>query len=401
MSDKPLHRTKADWIATGVISAVAIAAVGTVWMTAPIRGSELTTADEPYVATEALTTVPWELGEVWRAPDTSPGNHRPSITAGVIVGAENNSIRGYTPAGEVLWNYDRDVELCSISTGFEAAVASYRTGVGCGDVVALTATEGQYKATRSSIASDIVAPISSNDRIGIIGTERVELWRSDMVRTVEYGEVEAKQEAGQQPFPQCTITSAMTRKELLAITETCPDGSAFLRFQDTTPEDSREPEVSENIEIDANEAHLVAIGENGAAVYVENPAPKIISYTESGIVVEEQLVEAVDFPDAPHQATTADLPHHMSWFDGERLTLFTPNSLNRAQIFDGALGTGIAIDGQLLYPVADGIAVANWDTGEVIRTIPVDRAGYNGEVSLGVAGEVIVEKRGAELVGLA
>lgn len=401
MSEKPLRRTRADLIAAGVITAVAVAAVGTVWATAPIRGSELTTAVQPFVATDALTQVPESLSEIWRAPDTTPGNHKPAITGGVVVGAEDNTLRGYAPDGETLWSYERDVELCSMTTGFEAAVAVYRTGVGCGDVVAITTSEGQYKSTRSAIASAEVAPIASNDRIGILGTERVELWRSDLVRTVEYGEVEAAQEAGQQPFPHCSITSAMTRKDLLAVTESCPDGTSLLRLQDTTPEDSRTPEISQNIALEATGARLVAVGEDSAAIYVDNPAPKIISYNSAGTAMEEQLVEPVDLPAVPFHAATADLPHHMSWFDGDRLMLFTPSSLAVGQIFDDALGTGVAIDGQLLYPTLAGIAVANWDTGEVLRTIPVNRTGYAGEVSLAVAGGVVVEKRGDELVGLA
>ncbi|WP_293955069.1 hypothetical protein [uncultured Corynebacterium sp.] len=400
MSEKPLRRTRADWIATGTITALSLIAVGAVWVTAPIRGSELSTAPEPFVASQSLTTIPDTLTENWRAPDTTPGNHKPSITGGVIVAADTNTLAGYTPDGEQLWTYERDIELCSMSTGFEAAVATYRTGVGCGDVVSLTATQGQYKATRSAPADNNIAPITSNDRIGILGQQRVELWRSDLVRTVEYGEVEAKQEAGQQPFPQCSITSAMTRKELLAVTETCPDGSVFLRFQDTTPEDSREPEVTSNITIDAPEARLVAIGQDSAAVYLDAPTPRIQTYNNEGTLLEEHAVDAADFPDAPFQPATADLPHHMSWFDGQRLALFTPGQLSVGQVFDDALGTGIAIDNRLLYPTPEGIAVANWDTGDTLHTIPLNRGGYTGEISLGVAGSTIVEKRGDEIVGL-
>ncbi len=400
MSEKPLRRTRADWIATGTITALSLIAVGAVWFTAPIRGSELSTAPEPFVASQSLTTIPDTLTETWRAPDTTPGNHKPSVTGGVIVATDNNTMTGYTPEGTPLWNYERDVELCAMSTGFEAAVATYRTGVGCGDTVAITATEGQYKATRSAIASEQVAPITSNDRIGILGRERVELWRSDMVRTVEYGEVNAQQEAGQQPSPECSITSAMTRRELLTLTETCPDGSTFLRFQDTTPEDSRAPEVTSNIIIDAPGARLVAIGEDTAAVYINAPTPRIVTYNHDGAPIEEYPIPAVEFPDTPFQPATADLPHHMSWYNGNNLILFTPERLSVGQIFDDALGTGIAIDGQLLYPVPEGIAVANWDTGETLRLIPVDRAGYTGEVSLAVAGNTLVEKRGADIVGL-
>lgn len=400
MSEKPLRRHRNDLIITGILTTVSLIAVATAWATAPIRGSELTPAPEPFVATTTLTSVPENLDEMWRLGDTTPGAHLPVISAGVIITSEGNTLRAHTPDGRVLWSYDRNVDLCSVSAAFDAAVATYRTGVGCGDVVAINATDGQYKATRSSSADNDVTPIVSNDRVGTVGPERVELWRSDMVRTVEYGEVEAKQEADQQPFPECSITSAMTRKDLLAVTETCPDEGTFLRFQDTTPEDARMPDITQSIQIQSADARLIAIGTDSAAVYAENPTPTIISYDNNGVAIHAQSVEDIDLPAPPFPQATADLPHHMSWFNGGQLMLFSPDELALTLTLDDAIGTGIAIDGQLLYPVTGGIAVADWDTGEISRIIPVDRAGYDGPVFLGLAGGTIVEKRGSELVGL-
>ncbi|MFP7366350.1 hypothetical protein SFC07_11365 [Corynebacterium callunae] len=395
---KILRRTRTDFIATAAIAAVSVIGVATVWATAPIRDAELYPANEAFTATGTLLTVPNELSEVWRSADTST-NFRPSISAGVIVTADGSNIKSFTPAGDQLWSYDRTDELCALSTAFDAAVATYKTGVGCGDVVAINATDGQYKATRSAIASADVVPVTSNDSVGILGTERVELWRSDLVRTVEYGEVEAVQEADQQPNPECSLTSALTRKDLLAVTETCPDGASYLRLQNTTPEDSRVPEISQNFAIP--DGRLVAIGQTAAAVYVTDPQPMIVSFRDTGEKLSEQSVSATTLPDIPFQAATGDLPHHMSWFDGDRLTLFTPTNLTVGQVFEDAIGTGVGIDGQLVYPTEAGLNIANWDTGEVIRTIPIDRGGYQGSVFLGVAGEVFVEKRGTEVVALA
>lgn len=397
VSKLPLRRTKKDFIATGVIAALAVIGIGTVWATAPIRGTELSPAQEPFVAAATTDHIPSQLHEQWRITDTS-NNHKPAITGGVISTADGNTINTYTPDGSLLWSYKRDKELCSFSSGVDAVIATYKTGIGCGDVTSINANDGTYKATRSAISSDQVAPIISNDRIGVLGDERVELWRSDLVRTIEYGDVEAPQESGQQPHPECSITSAMTRKELLAITETCPDGSAFLRFMDTTPEDSRAPEITQDIQI--ADGTIVAIGQSAAAIYVNEPSPKILSYNDDGELIGEHAVEAVGFPDAPFQLHTADLPHHMSWFNGKSLVLLSPSQLNVRQSFNDALGTGIAVDGKLLYPTIEGIAVANWNTGEVLRTIPVDRADYKGEVSLGVVGQVFVEKRGSQIVAL-
>ena len=44
--------------------------------------------------------------------------------------------------------------------------------------------------------------------------------------------------------------------------------------------------------------------------------------------------------------------------------------------------------------------MVDWDNGKVLRTIPVDRKGYTGQVTLKLAGEVLVEKRGDTVVAL-
>ncbi|WP_080796125.1 hypothetical protein [Corynebacterium pacaense] len=399
MGEKPLRRTRTDLILTAAFTAAAIVGVTTVWVTAPARDAHLSTASETFVAGPGIEVVPQSLTQAWTVTDTAPGNHKPLTAGGVVIAADGPTVSGYTPGGDLLWSYEREDDLCALMSGFESAVAVYRTGVGCGDVVEIRAATGEYGATRSAIASETVAPISSNDRVGILGSERVELWRSDLVRTVEYGDVEAKQEAAQQPHEDCSVTSAMTRKELLAVVDDCADGY-HLRLQNTTPEDSREPEISRDIAIDGVNARLVAVGQEAAAVYVENPEPMIVSYDSQGEQTSSRSVDGVDFPAPPFQPATADLPHHMSWFDGGHLTLFTPSRLGVATRFDDALGTGIAVGGRLLYPVAGGIAVADWDSGEVLRTLAVDRGNYSGPVSLALAGGTIVEKRGGTLVGL-
>ncbi|MDN5721328.1 MAG: hypothetical protein L0H07_14350, partial [Corynebacterium sp.] len=103
--------------------------------------------------------------------------------------------------------------------------------------------------------------------------------------------------------------------------------------------------------------------------------------------------------DEPFVAATADLPHHMTWFDGERLVGFGPTNLE-PRFTVPALGTGAAMDGSLLVPVDDGVAVVDWEDGSVQRTVPVDRGPYDGPVSLRVQGDVVVEQRGDEMVAL-
>lgn len=388
----PLRRTRRDLIATGIIGAVSVAAVAGVVLTAPINGSQLYPGDAPEAA--PLTEVPTELAEAFTLPDEQlPGQHLPVTVADLVVTTQDGTVAAHDPAGEEVWRYERDREICAVGTAWRKVVVTFRNNAGCGDVVAISAETGRYDATRSAPAPDDVALLSSNDRVGTVSPERLELWRSDLVRTVEYGEVEAEQEPGNQPHADCRITSALTRTELLATTESCPDGT-YLRFQDTTPEDSRAPQISGEVAVPA-ETRLVGIGQEAAAVYAPTPVPEIISYDPSGSVVASSPVA----PGADQAPATADLPHHMSWFDGQRLYLFGPTRLQVDHVFEDAVGTGVAIAERLLYPTAAGIAVVA-ESGEQVDVLEVDRDGYRGEVSLAVVGDAIVEKRGDQLVGL-
>lgn len=408
MSAQPLRRTRGDLIATVIITVVAIALFLGAVFSAPIRGAELTTADEPYSPAGEMSAIPQELTETFSLPNAAvPGVHAPLTAGGLAIANDGQRVSAHAPDGTEVWSYGRDnADICSLNTAWDKVVVAYRTGVGCGDVVSIDAATGEYDGTRSAIASENPVAVSSNDRVGIVGAERVELWRSDMVRTVEYGQVDAEQEPDLQPHPECTITSALTRTELLAVTEVCPgDPSAtWLRFQEATPEDAREPEMIHSELIQNPDARLVSIGSNAATVYVPGAAPQLVSINQDGEETHRQPVEPSPHYESsapPTAAAAADLPHHMTWFDGARLYLLTPSNLAVDHVFDDAVGTGVAVAERLLYPTATGISVANWTTGEIENEIPVDRGGYDGPVSLGLAGNTLLEQRDGELVGLA
>lgn len=399
--NRPLRRTRGDLLATGVITAVSVAAVAGVWLTSPVRSSHLTPADTEHVAAAPLEAVPDALVESWSLPDVLlPGVHQPVISEGLVV--TNNGQRVFavdpSPTGGVVWDYERDLELCSLGTAWGRVVTTWRAGNGCGDVVSIDASTGRYERTRSAISPDHVVALTSNDRIGTVGTERLELWRSDMVRTVEYGLVEGRQEPNLQPHPGCELTSALTRTELLAVTEVCDDG-VWLRFQEATPEESRTPEIRTSVQLSDADAFLVAVGEEGAAVVTEGA---VVSYSDEGVELHRHE-RGAPLPTAaeglPHAPVTADLPHHLTWFDGGSLFLFSPSDLE-VQHEIPALGTGVAVGSRLLVPVPEGISVVDWTTGETERTIPVDRGVHEGMVTLGVAGGTVVEKRGDLVVGL-
>ncbi|MCX7444732.1 PQQ-binding-like beta-propeller repeat protein [Corynebacterium sp. P7003] len=411
-----LRRSRRDLLATGVITATALLGVGTVWVTSEHRAADLTTAEQPHVAAAAPATAPAEVHEAWRSPDSAvPGQPQVQSGAGLVFTADGGTLTAVDPmTGDTVWEYRRsNHEICSVGSAFDRVYVTYRTGVGCGDVIGLDTATGEYRAARSAIASGETVPIRSNDAVGLVSRDRVELWRNDLVRTVEYGEVEAKQEPTLQPNEDCTINSALTRKDLLSVVEHCPpsedrEAGYWLRMQERAPKDSRKPVIKTQVFLGEGPARIIASGQEGAVVYrdaVDGEQPRMVGYdldggeTGTAVVPPAPLIDSA--PDL-FSPVVADLPHHLTWFDGERLYLFTPESLVLAHHFWDALGTGVAVGERLLYPTSEGIAVANWDTGETERVIPVDRGGYTGQVTLSLVGGVLVEKRGdgGEVVGL-
>ncbi|WP_293770939.1 hypothetical protein [uncultured Corynebacterium sp.] len=407
MSKAPVLRaTRRDWMTTGIITAVCAIAVGGAYFTADIREASLVTAAEPVTGdVQVLAQAPNALTEAYAVGNVGvAGEHKPLVSKGLLITNDERTVRAMANDGTEVWSYTRENdEICALGTAWDKVVVTYRTGVGCGDVVSIDSATGQYADTRSAINSDDVVSVTSNDRVGTVSTERLDLWRSDMVRTVEYGDVEAKQEPDMQPNEACTMSSALTRTENVALTESCPDaeGSTWLRLMKATPEDSRKPEIQANVHIQADGVRLVAVGQEAAAVYMPGATPQIRAFNQSGEQVSESNVAeapAITEATTPFAPATADLPHHMTWFDGERLYLFTPTTLSVDRIFEDAIGTPVAVGERMLMPVKEGIAVVDWSNGNVDRVIKVDRGSYSGPVYLAMAGTTIVESRGDQTV---
>lgn len=394
----PLRRTRGDLIATGVIAGVSALLLGTAFFTAPARDAHLVSAAEEQQDFGQLAVVPKSFSEGFTLPDTS-GRDQPLVANGLVITYNDHTLTATSPEGETVWTYERPNELCLVDQAWGKVVATYRDNAGCGDVVAIDAKTGNYAGTRSAIAPENVVRLASNDRVGYASSSRAEVWRSDLVRTVEYGYVEAKQEPDMQPH-ECTITSALTRTELVAITEVCNDGT-YLRLQEATPEDSRKPEVLADVEI-SPDAYLVSISQDAAAVY-DPTTSEVRGYNTEGTNISSSSVPQMDSPEIGPDGTiknlpVADLPHHMSYWENNSLLLMEPSALAVTGVFQGALGTGFSAGEKLLYASDGGIAVVDWDKNAVDKIIPVNRGSYTGPVHISSAGATVVEKRGDEVV---
>lgn len=384
-----------DRIAAAIIVAAVAAVVAWTWWRAPARGVDHVVAAEPHVAAEAPARVPGSLTEIWSVP--APLSSAPFLVDGLALAADGDGVTAIDPAtGEAAWSYHRDIPLCRAMTSSGRVITVFRGPAGCGEVTSLHGEDGSYAATRRSLSSDEVSAVRSNDRAGVFDRRMVELWRDDLVRTVEYGDVEASPEPGLQPHPDCAIADAVTRSTLLAVVDECPDGH-HLVLQKTTPEESREPELDAEVLL-GGPARLVAIGQLSVAVLVDG---EVQTFSRDGRPGPSWRPADGDVPAEPMFAT-ADLPHHITWFTGSSLVAFRPDDLSVAFTVPDALGTGTMVGGELLVPVRGGYARVNPDDGTVLGVIPLARedVGPGAIVAAAAAGDVIVEKRGDRLVGL-
>ncbi|MGP9760998.1 Rv3212 family protein [Corynebacterium sp. AOP12-C2-36] len=415
------RRTRTDLAVTALITvAVLLLVVGT-WFFSDSRGTTHTDsgAGEAIAPAPAAQGTPDRLEEIWRTDSLPSDTGEPVLVDGTAVARGSDTVRGISvDDGAEGWSYGRDHELCGVTGNWGRVVAVFRGPKGCSDVTSLTASTGRYQDTRSSLGGQSPVFFRSLDHVGVLDDERAELWRSDLVRTVEVGHVETPVDNEAQPLDGCRFTSAQTRKDLLAVLTDCDreDGKGTVSLEVADPEEANTPETTHEFTVPPD-AELVGVAQEAAVIYVHGDGTRASDaddYTGSRFQVlhtdgsfeqhpadpSPTLAHLADGRgDEPFVAATGDLPHHMTWFDGERLVGFGPTDLE-PRFTVPALGTGAAMDGSLLVPVADGVAVVDGEDGSVQRTVPVDRGSYDGPVSLRVQGDVVVEQRGDEMVAL-
>lgn len=411
----PERRTRTDLAVTAALTVATLAVVGGSWLVSDTRGTDHTTAapgDAIAPSTADDVPVPGSVHETWRTttdPQTSPD---PLTMDGAVVRTDRSTVSVLDASdGHEVWSYSRDRDLCGVTGGWSRLVTVYRGPKGCGEATSFNVATGQYVDTRSALAPDEVSTFRSLDHVGILGGDRVELWRSDLVRTVEVGHQEVTVNAGSQPTDGCRFTSALTRKKVLAVAMDCPgdtDGDRTVSLLNADPEESGTPEITHDFTVPEG-SELVAVGQEAALIYVPgNGVRAKDADDEEGSRFQVLRTDGSfgQYPADPADpafataAQTADLPHHMTWFDGRRLIAFGPTDLD-PRFSVPALGTGAAMGGRLLLPVTDGIAVVDWADGKTEKVIPVDRGDWDGPVTLRVQGSTVIEQRGGTLVGLA
>ncbi len=408
---RPERRTKADILAAATIAVVVAVVAALIWWTSDARAAISRPAAVPAPNPTPAREVPASLKQLWTAH--SPATRVPVAVGGTVTTGDGRQVDGRDPAtGESLWSYARDTDLCGVTWVYHYAVAVYQDDRGCGQVSTIDGSTGRRGAARSSYADPRVRLSSDGTTVLSAGNTRLEVWRSDMVRMLSYGETDARVKPSSRGLHSgCMLESATASSSAVAVLEACKD-QADLRLVLLRPgKDEDEPEqriVPEPGIRPGSGARVLVVSQNNTAVYLPGKSgaqPKVDVIDETGTTVASTLLAR---PPSP-SAVVSQTGNLVTWWTGDALMVFGAGNLTqRYTIAAGEtaapLGPGVMMAGQLLVPVTGAIGVYDPVSGANSRYITVDRPPSTQESGKAVipvvSGSRVIEQRGDTVVAL-
>ena len=407
---RPERRTKADVMAAAAIAVVIAVVAALIWWTSDARATTSRPAASPAPNPTTARDVPRALRQLWSA--ASPGTTAPVVVGGTVTTGDGRQVDGRDPAsGQSRWSYARNSDLCGVSWVYHYAVAVYQDDRGCGQVSTLDGSTGHRGPTRSGYADPRVQLSSDGTTVLSAGDTRLELWRSDMVRMLAYGETDARVKPSARGLNSgCRLVSAAASSSAVSVLESCGN-QADLRLVLLRPgKEDDEPQqhvVAEPGIGPASGAQVLTVSESTTAVYVPGTSggqPRVDVIDDTGTTVSSTLLPRAPSP----SAVVSHAGNLVTWWTGASLMVFDSSSLAlRYTIAAGdtaaPLGPGAMMAGKLLVPVTGAIGVYDAVNGNSERYIPVqrppaDRAG--SAVVPVVSGSRVFEQRGNTVVAL-
>lgn len=392
-------------VATAVIAVVLLAAGTVAWATSDAAATQSHPATDPVPEAPAPAGVPAGFVESWRAP--SPQTTGPVVSGGIPVTADGGVLTGRDPvSGAEAWSYGRDLPLCALGAGFapsDRVLALYAgSGEFCSELTALDPATGERLAAGNPDARAGARLLAAGSSVAAASGTYVEVLRSDLVRTLEYGDVPTPAQAGRQPRPQCTHTSTALAIGRIGVVERCPgEPSDRLTVVDPDgPAAADEPQEEFSVPLAGSGAVLVAISPERVAVALPGP-PRLVVFDRTGLEVEQVELPAGSVVDpAGGVANTVVDEDRVHWWTGRSTIALNGVALAPEWTVANTLGPAVPYGDVLLAPVRDGLVVLDPASGDVQARIPVRRAEPAAPVRLATAGEVLLEQRGAEVVAL-
>jgi len=462
--------------------AILVAAVGL----AVYRSSDLRNADLRSSASASTTTgatapassaapVPAAVQVKWTATtDAAVGSI--ASASGVVVTTDKHTIAARdATTGLVRWSYTRSNRtLCAVGSGdigpadmssiavVPGITTVYEEGGFCSQVATFDPVSGARGKVRTSPNQEPGSLVFGGPYAAWLGTNRLELWRYDLDRTIQYGQQVNPPKPGQSRVG-CTFTDIALANSQFATVEHCPaDGKnarVVLNFADpgsVTPKqdgwDVFQHSIRFNIDTGAAAARIVGITADRVAVLVSGPTPAVVVYDAAGQQTSSTAVDipsadiiAADSVDRPATVTPAVQTglQRFSLVGSHLVAVSTPivhaaapatsfsnspatttstnitNALNPAQapeisitdvhvdwVAGDAIGLPAVLGSTVLMPVNAGLATFPASDGPGAlgtpgtHAIAVDRGTARGRVDATAVGTMIIEDRGTSVVGL-
>ena len=401
---RPERRTKADIAAAVTIAVVVAVAAALIWWTSDARATVSRPAAAPAPTPTAAREVPAALRQLWTA--SSPATRFPVAVAGSVTTASGREVQGRDPStGQVMWSYSRDTDLCGVTWVYHYAIAVYRDDRGCGQVSAIDGSTGRRGPARSSYADPTVRLSSDGTTVLSAGSTRLEMWRSDLVRMMAYGEMDARvKPVNRGLYSGCTLESATASSSSVAVLESCTnqaDLKLVLLHPGKEDDEPQQQVVQESGVRPGTGARVLVVSQNRTAVYLPTPQPRLDVVDDTGATVSSTLLAGP--PSASAVVSTSG--NLVTWWTGDSLLVFDASNLNqRYTIAAGEtaapLGPGVMMAGLLLVPVTGAIGVYDPVSGQPSRYIPVQREPSSSAVIPAVSGSEVIEQRGDTVVAL-
>ena len=401
---KPERRTKADVLAAAAIAAVVALAAALIWWTSDARATISRPGTGPAPSPRLAHQVPASLKQLWTAPNAP--TDQPVVVAGTVVTADGRTVQGrYPDTGKVRWNYARDTDLCGVAGVYRFAVAVYRDDRGCGQVSTIDGSTGRRGPARSSYADQHVRLSSDGTTVLSAGDTRLELWRSDMVRMLSYGEIDARVKPSSKGLHTgCRLVSAAASSAAVSVLGAC-GSQADLRLTLLRPnKEEDEPELRDVPEPGigvGSGARVLTVAETKTLLYLPAPQPRVEVVDQDGVTVASTLL-----PKPPSASSVVSRPGNLvTWWTGDTVMVFDGATLTYRYSFAPAglsvpVGPATMMAGKLLVPVTDGIAVCDAVSGQDDGFLPVTRPPGSSPVIPTVSGSQVLEQRGNTLVAL-
>lgn len=411
---RPERRTKTDIAAAAVIVGIVIVCGVLTWWHSDARATSSRPATGP-PPNSIAAPVPDALTQLWTAD--SPASSSPVVVAGTVVTGAGREVHGRDPAsGAPRWSYTRGSQLCALSWVYRYAVAVYPDRRGCGQVSSIDAGTGRRGPARSSYADPHVTLTSDDSTVLSTGTTRLELWRSDLVRVLSYGEIDARVKPSALALGTgCTLLSASSAGSAVSALELCPgEAPENTRVRLTLlhagkEDDEPEPHYLPQRGIGAESgARVLAVADASTgtytAVYLPELQPRVEVVDQTGSIIATTLLPTAA---SPQSATvpvsrTAGL---ISWWTGDTVVVFDAATLTHRYTVTAVgsavpLGPAAAMSDRLLIPVRGGVSVHDLATGQPERIIAVSRPAEVSTVVPRVSGSTLLEQRGDTLAAL-